>query len=472
MLLARDSTLGRRTLAAVTLGSAVALLDGTVVNIALRRIGEDLGASLVELQWVVNGYMLTLASLILVGGSLGDRLGRRRMYLLGVAGFAVASALCAVAQSPVQLVGFRMVQGLCAALLVPGGLAIIQGTFRPVDRAAAIGTWAGLSGIAAAVGPLLGGLLVDHGGWRWIFAINLPLCALVIALGAAIPETRSDPAGADSGPRRFDVGGALAGVVMLGGTTYALTSWRELAAGPLTGLVAISVAAVVAFVVLERRPGAMMPVTLFASRVFTAANLMTFLVYGALGALLFFLVIQLQVTGGFSPLAAGLSPLPLTLSMLLLSSRFSRLSVVSGPRLLMSVGPLACAAGVLLLSGIDGRASYLRDVAPGMVVFALGLAALVAPLTTAVLAAAPEGHAGVASGVNNAVARTGSLLAVAALPAAVGLVGADYQDPVALTHGYRLAMLSCASLLAVGGVVSWFGMRGTGPVPTQREDSG
>ncbi len=473
-LLARDSKLGRRTLAAVTLGSGIALLDGTVVNIALRRIGEDLSASLVELQWVVNGYMLALASLILVGGSLGDRLGRRRMYLLGVAGFAVSSALCAVAQSPAQLIGFRTVQGLSAALLVPGGLAIIQGTFRREDRAAAIGTWAGFSGIAAAVGPLLGGFLVEHGGWRWIFAINLPLCALVIALGVAIPETRESPAepdGSGTNRHRFDVGGAVAGVLMLGGSTYALTSWRELSSLPLTALVLGSAAAVAVFVVLERRPGAMMPVGLFASRVFTAANLMTFLVYGALGALLFFLVIQLQVTGGFSPLAAGLSPLPLTISMLLLSSRFARLSVLSGPRLLMSVGPLACAAGVLLLSGIDGEVDYLSDVAPGMVIFSLGLAALVAPLTTAVLGAAPDEHAGVASGVNNAVARAGSLLAVAALPAAVGLAGADYQDPVALTHGYRLAMLSCASLLAAGGVVSWFGMRGTDPVLTQREES-
>ncbi|MEO5651877.1 MAG: MFS transporter [Marmoricola sp.] len=472
-LLARDSRLGRRTLTAVTLGSGIALLDGTVVNIALRRIGEDLNASLIELQWVVNGYMLTLAALILVGGSLGDRLGRRRMYLLGIAGFALASGLCAAAQSPVQLVGFRMVQGLSAALLVPGGLALIQSTFRREDRAAAIGTWAGFSGIAAAVGPLLGGFLVEHGGWRWIFAINIPLCVLVLALGLAIPESKEGPvAGEQSGerPRRFDVAGAAAGVVMLGGSTYALTSWRELAALPLTLLVLASVGAIVLFAVLERRPGAMMPVALFTSRVFTAANLMTFLVYGALGALLFFLVIQLQVTGGYSPLAAGLSPLPLTLSMLLLSSRFSRLSAVSGPRLLMTVGPIMCAVGVLLLSGIDGEVVYLRDVALGMVLFALGLAALVAPLTTAVLAAAPDEHAGVASGVNNAVARAGSLLAVAALPAAVGLAGADYQDPVALTHGYRLAMLTCASLLAAGGVVSWFGMRGTDPVPMQRED--
>ncbi len=222
-LLARRSALGRLTLFTVTLGSGIAMLDGTVVNIALRHIGDDLGASLADLQWISNGYLLSLASLILVGGALGDRLGRRRTYLIGVAGFAVGSALCAFAQSPVQLIVFRVLQGVAAALLAPGALAIIQASFRKADRPAAIGTWAGAAGIAVAIGPFLGGFLVEHAGWRWVFAINLPLCALVLILGMRMPESKDEDA-----PRHFDYRGALACVVALGVTTYLLTSWRDI----------------------------------------------------------------------------------------------------------------------------------------------------------------------------------------------------------------------------------------------------
>ncbi len=460
-LLARRSRRGRLTLVTVTLGSGIAILDGTVVNIALRRIGVDLGASLTQLQWIVNGYLLALASLILVGGALGDRLGRKRMYLTGVAGFAAASALCALARSPEQLVAFRVVQGISAALLTPGGLAIIQGSFRRVDRAAVIGTWAGVSGVTAAIGPFVGGLLIEHAGWRWIFAINLPLCALVLALGMRIPESRDEQ---ETGP--FDLAGAVMGVLMLGATTYLLTSWRSFS----TAWVAVGIVAcllmVIAFLALERRRGAMLPLELFASRVFAAANLMTFLVYGALGAVLFFLVLQLQVSSGYTPLEAGLASLPITIALLLLSSRFSALSARTGPRLLMSLGPIVCGCGVWWMSYVDQDTSYWVDVLPGMVLFSLGLAALVSPLTTAVLAAAPDHHAGIASGVNNALARAGSLLAVAALPAAVGLSGADYRDPEILTVGYRHAELICAGLLVAGGVVSWFGLRDTRPVDT------
>src|SRR6478609_6412235 len=222
-LLVRGSPRARLTLFTVILGSGIAMLDGTVVNIALRHIGTDLNASLADLQWVSNAYLVTLASLILVGGALGDRLGRRRVYLVGVAGFALSSALCAFAQSPLQLVGFRMVQGVAAALLTPGALAIIQASFRKADRPAAIGTWAGAAGIAVAIGPFLGGFLVEHAGWRWVFAINLPLCAIVLLLGVRMPESRDEDA-----PRHFDYAGALAGVVTLGTTTYLLTSWRDL----------------------------------------------------------------------------------------------------------------------------------------------------------------------------------------------------------------------------------------------------
>lgn len=453
--IARHSALGRLTLATAILGSGIAFLDGTVVNIALPRLGADLGASLAQLQWVVNGYMLALASLILVGGALGDRWGRRRTYLVGVGGFAATSLLCAVAQGPTQLIACRVAQGVAAALLTPGSLALIQGSFRRQDRAGAIGTWAGAAGLTTAIGPFLGGFVLAHGGWRWIFAINVPLCAVVLLLGSRVPESRGTTRAG-----RFDVPGAVAGVVFLASATYLLTSWRMLATGWTVATLALVVAAVAAFVVLERRPDAMAPLGLFSSRVFSAANAMTLLVYGALGAVSFFTVIQLQVGAGYSPLEAGLASLPITISLLLLSGSSSRLSARIGPRLQMSIGPAVCALGVGLLSLVEGRSPYLTEVFPGMATFALGLAALVAPLTTAVLAAVPDGRAGVASGINNAVARTGSLLAVAALPALVGLAGADYRRAAVLARGYHSALLICAGLLLAGGLVSWFGLGG------------
>ena len=456
-LLDLRSVRGRITLFTVTLGSGVAMLDGTVVNIALRRIGTDLGASLAQLQWVSNGYMLSLAALILVGGALGDRLGRRLTYLTGVAGFAVGSALCAFAQSPLELIVFRVLQGVAAALLAPGALAIIQASFRKEDRPAAIGTWAGAAGIAVAIGPFLGGFLVEHAGWRWVFAINLPLCAVVLLLGLRMPESLDDEA-----PRHFDYQGALAGILALGATTYLLTSWRGL-----PGLVVLVVALVAlsawgVFVLLERRPAAMAPLSMFRSRVFSAANAMTLLVYGALGSVLFFLVLQLQVTVGYDAIGAGVSTLPIPVVMLLLSSRSSVIASRTGPRVPMTVGPLVCASGAFLLSRVDAGSSYWTGVFPGITLFALGLAALVSPLTVAVLAAAPDRHAGVASGINNAVARAGTLLAVAALPAIVGLAGAEYRDPTALTAGYHSALLLASGMLAVGGVISWLGLHEAG----------
>ncbi len=449
----RRSTRGRLMLAGVTLGSGVAILDGAVVNVALRTIGRDLGASLAQLQWVVNGYLLALASLVLVGGALGDRFGRRRVYLVGVTWFLGASALCAAAQSPGQLIGLRVLQGVGAALLTPGALALIQASFRPEDRAPAIGTWAGLSGVAAAAGPLLGGWLVDNASWRWIFAINVPLCLGVITLTRhAAPESRDPEV---SG--RFDLVGGTLTVVALGAATYALTASTEAAGVVVAGAWAVSVAAAVGFVLVERRTASpLVPLTLFRSRIFSVANGMTLLVYGALAGVSLFTVLQLQAVG-WSALEAGLSGLPVTLALLLLSSRAAALSARIGPRLPMTVGPLVCAAGVVLLIGVGEGATW-SDVLPGMTVFALGLALLVSPLTAAVLAAAPDRSAGVASGVNNAVARAGSLLAVAALPAVVALVGDDYLDVDAMSAGYRAAMTWCAGLLAAGGIVSWVGL--------------
>jgi len=450
-----SSARGRWTLATVIIGSGIAILDGTVVNVAVRTIGDDLGASLSQVQWVLNGYLLTLAALILVGSSLGDRHGRKRVYLIGVGAFGVASILCAFAQDPNQLIAFRVLQGVAGALLTPGALALIQASFRPEDRAAAIGRWAGVTGVAAAVGPFVGGFLVEHAGWRWIFAINIPLCVAVLALSPHVPESKDEE---ETAP--FDVTGAVLGVLALGLLTYLLTSWRSLPSGLVVGGAVVSLVAGAAFVLAERRPGAMAPVELFASRVFTAANLMTFLVYGALSAVLFLLVLQLQVTSGYSALEAGLATLPITVVMLLFSSRAAVLAARTGPRFPMSIGPVLCAAGVVLLSFIDDDASYFLHVFPGMLLFSVGLTSLVSPLTAAVLAAAPDRHAGVASGINNAVARAGSLLAVAALPALVGLSGADYRHPSVLTDGFRHGQWICALLLAAGGAVSWYGLRG------------
>ncbi len=447
---------GRWVLAAAVLGSSMAMLDGTVVNVALPTIGKDLGTSLAGLQWIVTAYTLTLAGLILLGGSLGDRLGRRRIFLIGVVWFALASALCGLSPDIGVLIAARALQGIGGALLTPGSLAIIQATFFANDRPRAIGAWSGLGGVAAAVGPFLGGWIVGAAGWRWIFLLNLPLAAAVVAVTARhVPESRDPTA---SG--RFDVAGAVLAALALAGVTDALIEAPSHAArAAVTG--AVGVAAGAGFVLLERRrgrPGSrvapMLPLDVFASRQFTAVNVVTFLVYGALGGTLFLLVINLQVVAGFSPLQAGVSLLPSTLLMLVLSSRAGALAQRIGPRWLMTAGPLVTAAGLLLATRIGPNASYLADVLPTVVLFGLGLSATVAPLTATVLASAEIRHAGVASGVNNAVARAAGLLAVAGLPLAVGLTGTAYRDPVLLESGFRAAMVICAGLLVAAAALS------------------
>lgn len=450
---------GRWVLLACVLGSGMAQLDGTVVNVALPRIGADLHAGLTSLQWTVNAYTLTLAGLLLLGGSLGDRLGRRRIFVLGVGWFAVASALCAAAPTAQVLIAARGLQGVGGALLTPGSLAILEAVFVRTDRAAAVGAWSGLGGVATAFGPVLGGVLVELGSWTWrlVFLINLPLAVVVMLVATRhVPETRDA-----SATGRLDIPGAVLAALGLGGVVLGLTEGPSTGFGPrAVTAIGVGVAALAAFLVLEaRRSNPMLPLTLFSSRQFSSANLVTFAVYAALGGGLFLLPLQLQRVAGYRPVAAGSSLLPITLVMLLLSARAGRLAGRIGPRLPMTVGPLLAAAGLLLLRRVGPHADYLTDVLPGVVVLALGLAATVAPLTSTVLAAAPERSAGVASAVNNDVARTGGLLAVAVLPGLAGITAADYAVPAALSAGYRTALVIAAGLVALGGVLSFLTIR-------------
>jgi len=445
---------GRWVLIATILGSGMAQLDGTVVTIALPRIGDDLGAGLTSLQWTVNAYTLTLAGLLLLGGSLGDRLGRRRVFVLGVLWFAAASALCAAAPSIEVLVAARALQGVGGALLTPGSLAILEASFVREDRATAVGAWSGLGGVATAFGPVLGGVLVGLGSWTWrlVFLINLPIAAVVVVVATRhVPESRDEQAGG-----RLDVPGAILAALGLGGVVFGLTEGpsRGFGAAPLSAL-GIGVLALVVFLVVEARERhPMLPLSLFRARQFSAANLVTFALYAALGGALFLLPLQLQRVAGFSPVAAGSSLLPITLVMLLLSARAGRLATRIGPRLPMTVGPVLAGCGLVLLTRIGAGASYLPDVLPGVVVLALGLACTVAPLTATALAAAPDRSVGVASAVNNDVARTGGLLAVALLPGLAGITAGDYGLPAALSTGVHRGLLIAAGLAAAGGLLA------------------
>ncbi|MFC5952434.1 MFS transporter [Pseudonocardia lutea] len=454
---------GRWVLLTTVLGSSLAMLDGTVVNVALAHIGEDLDAGFTGLQWTVNAYTLTLASLILLGGSLGDRYGRRRVFVIGVVWFALASLACGLAPNIEALVAARALQGVGGALLTPGSLAIISASFHGTDRAAAVGAWSGLGGIAGAVGPFLGGWLVEW-TWRAVFLVNLPLAALVVTVALRhVPESRNVAAA-----RGLDLSGTALAVAGLAGLTWSLT---ELGAG--TGSAAVwaalvvGIAALGVFVLVEQRSRhPLVPPVLFADRVFTAANVVTLLVYAALGALFLLLVLQLQIVAGYSPVLAGAGLLPVTLVMLLFSARSGALAQRIGPRIPMTVGPILAACGLLLMLRIGPDASWLLDVLPAVLVFAAGLTLTVAPLTATVLDAAPDDHAGAASGVNNAVARAAGLLAVAVIPGAAGIGNADYSDPVAFDAGFRTALLIGAGLLVLGGLVSAVAIRsrlGTAP---------
>jgi EmrB/QacA subfamily drug resistance transporter len=452
--LALKSRAGRWVLAVAVLGSGMVFLDGTVVNVALPDIGRDLGASTSSLQWILNGYLLTLASLILLGGSLGDRYGRRLIFVVGAGLFTAASLLCAMAPTAEMLIGARLLQGIGGALLTPGSLAMIEASFRPTDRARAIGAWSGLGGVATAFGPLLGGYLVQAVSWRAIFLINLPLGIFVMVMATRhVPETR-DP----TAHGHLDFAGAGLAGVGLAGTTYALIEapGQGLSSPPILATAVGGVLALLAFLLVERRSAnPMMPLSMFSSKQFSAANGVTFVVYAALSGVFFLLVSFLQISLGYSPIEAGAASLPITALMLLLSARSGALAQRIGPRVPLTVGPLVIAVGLLLMTRIGPGDSYLTSVLPAVIVFGLGLTLVVAPVTATVLAAASADRAGIASGINNAVSRVAGLLAVAVLPVIAGLTGKNFYDPAKMADGFRVAMLTCAVLAAAGGILAW-----------------
>jgi EmrB/QacA subfamily drug resistance transporter len=493
----------RLTLIACILGSGIALLDGTVVNVALPTIQRALGGGLAAQQWVVNGYLLTLGSLILVGGSLGDLYGERRIFALGVSGFGAASLACALAPSIGWLVAARAVQGLASALLTPASLAVIVNTFGESERGRAIGAWTAWGTIAAVLGPLLGGELLAIASWRWIFVINVPLVLICVWLiRVAIPRA----APRERGARRVDVPGALLCASGLAGAVFALIEQPRLgwsSPGVLVPLIG-GVALFAGFVLYESRArDPMLPLRLFAKRNFSAGNVETFSMYAGLSILFFFLVLFLQQIGGYSPLKSGLTTVPVTALMFLLSRRFGALADRFGPRLFMGAGPLVCAAGLLMFQRVGIHVSYLTDVLPALALFALGLSMTVAPLTAAVLADATGNDAGIASGVNNAIARVASLLGTTAVGAAVAgsfvanldgrltdvrlgpagraalaqarrlplglpdVRGVPAAQAGALTHaaqqaslhGFHIGMAIAAGLLAAGGLIGAGGIR-------------
>jgi EmrB/QacA subfamily drug resistance transporter len=505
----------RLVLVACILGTAVVTVDGTVVNVALPAISDDLGGGLAGQQWTSNAYLVTLGSLLLIGGSLGDIFGERRVFALGVGGFGATSLLCAVAPTIEVLVLARALQGVAGALLMPAALAVIVATFSPAERARAVGAWTAWAGIGTVLGPLIGGQLVDSASWRWIFAINVPLVVFTIVL-----ILRVVPAGEEGGERsRVDVLGAVLCALGLAGFTFALIEQplhgfgKPLVLLPLVGGVALFAA----FLVWESRaPAPMLPLGLFSRRNFALGNAETFAMYAGLSLLFFFLVLFLQQVAGYTALEAGTASLPVTVVMFLLSARFGALADRMGPRLFMGVGPLLSAVGLLWFMRLDSNVEYLPDLLPGLVVFALGLSITVAPLTATVLADADEHNAGVASGVNNAIARVAGLVAIAAVGALVAAsfgnrldddLGSRVNQPpvaaavkqarrqplaaVAVTGAppavrreveraardasvgaFRLGMGISASLVALGGILGLAGIRNPRRVVEARECAG
>ena len=443
---------GRWVVVATVLGSGIAFLDGTVVNVAIPTIGRDLHAGIRELQWILDGYLLTLSALLLLGGSLGDLYGRKRGFLTGLVAFSVASATCGFAPNASVLIVARAIQGAGAALLVPGSLALISATFHPDDRGRAVGAWSGLAGVSGAIGPFIGGWLIDAVSWRLIFFINLPLAAACFVITQRfVPESRDE----DETGVRPDFSGAAAASIGLAAMAYGLIE-RQWVAG------IAGAAILVGFVFIEKRVAhPMLPLAIFRSSQFTGANLTTLAMYTGLGGTTFALVLQLQKSLRYSALESGLALVPLTIMMLLFSSRSGALAQRIGPRAQMTVGPFVVAVALLMLTRVQPGRSYVEAVLPAALVFGLGLTIAVAPLTTAVLAAVDDHHLGVGSAFNNAVARVAGLLAVAALPVLAGL---DTAAPVAVfDQGFRKAMMICAAICAAGGGVAFLTIRRSTP---------
>ena len=443
----------RWTLIASILGSSMVFIDGTVVNVALPALQRDLGGGLATQQWVVDAYLLTLGSLILVGGSLGDIFGELKMFKLGVLLFGLTSVLCAVAPDSTTLIVFRALQGIAGALLTPASLAMITSTFTGDERGAAIGTWTAWSGISTVVGPLFGGFLLNVTTWRIIFVLNVPLALVTLALVMReMPRQRTGKPGV-----RVDLVGAalcatgLAGIVA-GFIEQPRLGWSSPA---VAGGIAGGALFLVAFVVYEGRvPAPMLPLGLFRSRNFSVTNLETLAVYGALSALFFFLTLFLQQLAGYSPFRSGLAGVPVTIIMFILSRRIGAWSMRFGPRLFMAAGPIIAGLSVIALVRLPRHLDYWTELLPTMIGFAIGLSLTVAPLTTTVLSDAGPGNAGIASGVNNAVARIAGLVAIAA----IGIAAAGGTDHLSVS-GFHRSMAACAALLIGGGLIAAAGIR-------------
>ena len=435
-------------IAAAVLGSGIAFLDSSVVNTALPRIRATYGTTLSGQQWVVTGYLLTLGSLLVVGGALGDIFGRRKTFVFGLVGFSLTSVMCGLAPNISVLIIARVFQGAAAALLVPGSMAMLSAVFHPDDRATAIGAWAGLASVSTALGPFLGGWLIDSVSWRWIFLINPFLAAIAVVIAQrSVPESRGE-----SLHRTIDLGGAAALSVGLAGLVYALIEgpergWSNRVVGcAVAGLILLAL-----FVVIEMRTSnPMVPLGMFRSKRFAGTNAATFVMWGAIGAVFFLLTILLQNDLGYSALEAGAATLPITVLMALFASRSGALAQRVGVRAPLIVGPAVTAGAFALLSRISPGSRYGHDVFPPLVLFGFGLVLTVAPLTATVLASVDQARVGVGSAINNAVARVASLLAIAVLPAVSGMSGSGGT----ITEGFAKAMWICAALTLTASVIS------------------
>lgn len=466
-------TVQQRVLVVAVLASFVSFLDGSVVNVALPAISDELTTGAVTglalQQWVVDAYMITLGALILLAGSLSDVHGRRRVMAIGLVGFALTSVACALAPDGLFLVVARGLQGVAGALLVPSSLAMIISTFDGERQSRAIGSWTAWTSTASIVGPLLGGILIDAISWRWVFWINVLPVAVTLWLLRGVPRSAAEEPGAAQTPggrRRIDVAGATLAAVGLAGTVFALIEQGRFGwANPLVwGPFAVGAVCLVAFVAWERRaPDPMLPPRLFRVRNFAWGNLATAAIYGALYFGGFVVTLFLQQVGGYSATAAGLAQLPVTLVLLALSTRFGALAGRYGPRLFMTLGPIVGGAGYLLLLTTTDDAVYVTQVLPGLVLFGVGLAMTVAPLTSAILGSIPAADAGIGSAVNNAVSRVAGLVVIAF----AGVIVGGVLD----LDGFHRSLVVTAALLVLGGVLSWVGIRNEHVRATRAEGS-